>query len=107
MLLTVGDKQYAVHFSHQITHDAGVGPDFRTYYIARWKTHCSVHEGRCGVKGCADKGHPYYGVAACHEHDQFSKVTGRKISLGRALQSLPRETRRLIWTEYFKICPHK
>lgn len=93
MLLDVGDKQYAVHFSH--------------YRIPVCETGCSIHEGRCKVKGCAELIHPYRGLAICHENDQFNKAVGRKISLGRALQPLPRELRKQIWYAYFKLSPHR
>lgn len=102
MLLTVGDKQYAVHFQHSPAQyfESGV-------ISSRATTDCAIHEGRCTVKGCAAAYHKLRGISIVHPGDHFDKRVGRKISLGRALQSLPRETRRLIWTEYFKICPHK
>lgn len=40
-------------------------------------------------------------LALCHPSDQFNKAKGRKLSLARAIEELPREERRQIWAAYF------
>lgn len=110
MLLDVGDRKYAVHFSHRRDFEVDasrVDSDGDSIVVAHWTTYCQVHEGICKVKGCADAEHPYFGAAHCNPQDQFSKSAGRKISLGRALQPLPRSLREQIWIAYFKVSPHK
>ncbi len=37
-----------------------------------------------------------------HPNDNFCKSTGRKVSLTKALEQLPRSTRILFWNEYNK-----
>lgn len=41
------------------------------------------------------------GEALCSAQDVFNKEVGRKISLSRAIQGFPRETRKQIWEAYF------
>lgn len=41
------------------------------------------------------------GEAYCSTMDTFNKEIGRKVSLARAVQPLPREERRAIWEAYF------
>ena len=42
------------------------------------------------------------GFAYCSLKDKFSKETGRKVSLTKALALWPREKRKLVWEAYFK-----
>lgn len=108
MLLDVGDKQYAVHFEHSCCKvEMFTGRGYQTLFVTRYGTRCSIHEGKCVVKGCGGLLHPMSGVTHCHPNDQFSKAAGRKVALSRAIVGMSRETRRLIWNEYFKQCPHK
>lgn len=41
-----------------------------------------------------------YGESLCHPSDNFSKETGRKNSLNRAISHMSREDRALIWAAY-------
>lgn len=110
MLLDVGNKQYAVHFLHGRETDVATEPagsQFQSRITFSYHTQCSLHEGKCVVKGCASQPRLLSGIAYCHPNDQFSKAAGRKVSLSRAIAGLPRETRRMIWAAYFKQCPHK
>jgi len=40
------------------------------------------------------------GEVTCGKNDNFEKKIGRKISLTRAIETLPRENRILIWEDY-------
>lgn len=102
MVLDVGDKQCTLHFAHRWDLEIDNGN-----HVKHWTSWCTLHEGVCKAKGCAFLLHPHVGSCHCHPNDQFSKKAGRKIALGRALQSVPRELRQPIWEAYFKICPHK
>ena len=106
MLLDLGDKQYSVHFQYGCVREQVLtGRGFQVKYIPHYETLCTIHEGKCVVKGCANEPRSLNGVAYCHPNDQFSRSKGRKMALSRALDTLPRETRRDIWKAYFKICP--
>ena len=41
------------------------------------------------------------GRAFCNPSDQFNKAKGRKLSLARAIECLPRAERKQIWAAYF------
>jgi hypothetical protein len=46
-------------------------------------------------------------IARCHPwYDQFSKATGRKLALTRALKNfgLSKDERRVVWEKYWEIC---
>lgn len=105
MLLDVGDKKYAVHFTHGSGSIFDISPEVLKFED-RYVTTCRLHEGTCVVKGCASQDHPLYGAAFCHPNDQFSKRVGRKMALARALAPLPRNLRQQIWDAYFKVSPH-
>lgn len=103
MLLNIGNAKFAIHFAHRCNYE--IDPHIPEVVAGHWSTYCGIHEGACTVKGCASCAHPYQGVAHCHEHDQFNKYVGRKISLGRALRAFPRPLRKQIWDAYFKQSP--
>lgn len=42
------------------------------------------------------------GQTICSPRDNFSKKIGRKISFQRAIQNFSRETRTILWNEFFK-----
>lgn len=43
----------------------------------------------------------YLGQAYCSVKDEYNKEKGRKISLTKAVENLPKETRKIIWEGYF------
>ena len=43
----------------------------------------------------------YRGRSECSARDQFCKDVGRKYALSRAVKSMPRNTRKMIWEAYF------
>lgn len=49
-----------------------------------------------------------YGIATCHDNDQFCKATGRKLSLARALKKagFTKTTRAEVWSAYFAQVRH-
>jgi hypothetical protein len=47
----------------------------------------------------------FVGKSVCSSRDRFCKETGRKVALTRAIASLPRETRKQIWEDYFNRLP--
>lgn len=76
--------------------------DFHHNVIAR-KTSCIINIGNTQVIGIAD----------CSKKDNFSRITGRKISLQRAMSKvinhnlLNKEDRRKIWYKYLSSCKIK
>ena len=48
-----------------------------------------------------------FGYAFSHMSDQFSRSTGRKISLTRAIRTFNKEIRSKFWEEYFYCCKVK
>lgn len=53
-------------------------------------------------KNGKSSGHGYAGEAWCHPKDQYHKETGRKLSLGKALQrmKMPKKDRTRVWELY-------
>jgi hypothetical protein len=96
MFLDTGDKQFTAHFQHF--------RDSREHWLTRVK----IHPGRCEVKGCVgivtQPEEFYQGVAKCCARDQFTKRTGRKIALERAIRPMPRDIRKEIWQAYWRQC---
>lgn len=68
----------------------------------RWQTHCSVHCAPCLTQSrpCGTET-KLNGVAKVSEKDSFCRATGRKIAFTKAIQTLPRSERRLLWAAYF------
>lgn len=73
----VNGKLYEVQFVH---------------YSNDKQTHCNVLDGETVV---------VTGIAQCAPQDNFSRATGRKVSLARALRSFDRDTRTKFWEVYF------
>lgn len=46
-----------------------------------------------------------FGEAECHPLDNFDRRIGRRLALTRAIEELPRETRKEIWQEYWRLNP--
>ena len=53
----------------------------------------------CAVES-SDSDDILLGYAYCHPTDQFCRATGKKLALTRAIEELPRETRREVWRDY-------
>lgn len=49
-----------------------------------------------------DDGTELRGSAWCHDDDQPNKAYGRKLALERAISSLPKATRTLVWMHYWE-----
>lgn len=49
----------------------------------------------------------FTGTALLHPKDNFNKAIGRKISLTRAIEDLPKTVRTQIWEKYHKLWPTK
>ena len=59
-----------------------------------WQHHCDIGKTLCFLNDILK------GVATCSMDDHYCKETGRKVSMRRAIQDLPRQTRKLIWETY-------
>lgn len=59
-------------------------------------THCFLRP----VNASFNVVYTHSGTARCAVSDKFSRNTGRKLSLTRAIASFPRGDRRLIWEAY-------
>lgn len=88
---SVAERSYSVHFHHVATDG-----DFISH-----KTICSIHPTPCAKKErpCGTPG-TLTGEAFCSVRDPFNKARGRKIAFGRAIESLPKPTRALLWNAY-------
>jgi hypothetical protein len=90
-LTLLGGGEVTIHFRH-VRNFQGV------LYGNSERTEVILHAGPCSKKPCGVPG--LKGSAFTHPNDQFNKAVGRKIALKRALESLPRERRTLIWEAY-------
>lgn len=94
MLKVDGYDIYFVHKPHDATVQIGVNGSSS---ISVGNTTCVIELNR----------EPFAeSVAYCSSLDKFSKSTGRKISLARALSSFPKEFRTAVWQEYIKTTSH-
>lgn len=57
-----------------------------------------VRSVRCVI--ATDSGGLSFGRSWCHQNDQFSKETGRKLALARALKEFDRGFRTVAWKAY-------
>ena len=48
-----------------------------------------------------DNGDEYFGCAKCHPNDDFDFAIGSKVALTRAVKSLSRSDRKIVWQHYF------
>lgn len=105
MKVTVGGLLFRVDFHHdsayEISEDDGCDgvPDVLAHLISRVKgaTLCCIHaEGFGGALS-------YTGAAYCSKTDQFSKETGRRVALTKALQEtrFTKLDRAVVWAAYF------
>ncbi len=56
---------------------------------------------RCAITNLDNASVFIVGLAFCSVKDTFSKETGRKVSLTKALESFSKEFRTLVWRAYF------
>ena len=91
MRLIAGDVVLTAHFAYT-HHENGA-----------WVTLCRLHEGRCNsdALGRCTEYCARTGSARCSSKDVFTKPLGRRDALARAIQFMPRPTRKLIWASYF------
>jgi hypothetical protein len=84
----VEENEYVVDFEHEGINFAGEWlPD---------KTVCTITKnGNLAAKG----------IAICGPNDIFSKDTGRKIALSRALSLFNKKFRYVVWDKYGKASP--
>lgn len=47
-------------------------------------------------------GNKFVGVAKCHPQDDFYAYIGRKVSLTKAIETLNKPSRKMVWDFYFK-----
>jgi hypothetical protein len=82
---TKNETILTLHFHHSKPNDLN------------WRsTSCRFHFGICTETPCLAP----VTFALCNPKDMFVKERGRKISLTRALSSLPKDTRKAIWRAY-------
>lgn len=68
----------------------------------RWRYDRDKRHTICTVMPVETNKFVLVGTAKRAENDKFCKETGRKISLARAIASLPKPTRAEIWLAYFR-----
>lgn len=64
--------------------------------VKKRKTKCRVTDANEGLIDTSE--------SRCNSSDIFNKRLGRKLSLARAIVTLPRPTRIIIWEDYKKSC---
>jgi len=77
-------REMSLTFRHHLNPAAGT----------KASTHCMIDKTVSGASYCSIK-------------DQFCKETGRKLALTKAIKSFPKDERRQIWDQYFKITGKK
>ena len=85
------ELEYRVHFFH-------------TMRDGRRLTICSIHHGPCRTaKRPCDTPFTTLGYANCSPRDNFSRRTGRKLALGRAMitHGISKPVRTELWQDYF------
>lgn len=122
MRLQANGTDYVLHFTHHRDTDEEVekillANDGKTPRHIRW-TKCEFHEGKCSgpifecmkildglPKSAMGDGKWGIGIAFCNLTDNFTKATGRKLALERALRlgGFSKEQRKEIWKAYFQI----
>lgn len=71
----------------------------------RRTTHCRLHREQCDRTPAICTKPSTIGVAVCSRQDEFTKATGRKIALSRAMFGIERSTRGQLWADYLIQCP--
>ena len=63
------------------------------HHIIPYETQCRIFNGETQIAA---------GYASCSDEDNFSRETGRKVSMSRALlhAGFPKEVRQEIWNKY-------
>ena len=89
MQVQTNGKTYRVDFKHGVTaHDAPPTPaDFRRQHHLTKVRSADTRFTQCTI-GEVDGEPLVTGIARCHQNDQFSRETGRKRSLAKALKHL-------------------
>jgi hypothetical protein len=95
MILKTAVGDYKAHFHHQY------GP-WEKFKEPRWVTSCSLHSMPCAKKEWPCGTLSLTGTCVCNPTDDFDKPAGRVEALTRAMKSLPRETRTMLWKSYFE-----
>jgi hypothetical protein len=92
MNITVNNNAYKLYFSHIINED---GKRVTLCNINKVVDKCDEYPEGEYVQSC--------GKAVCSPHDNFNRLTGRKVALAHALVVYDKEFRSKVWEEYKKI----
>lgn len=95
MVLHVGTQEWAVHFFHTTEQQHGRKPK-RLAFCTLHPVPCAKQARPCDTPGAA------VAAASLYFKDDFSRRTGRRVALTRAiaLLNLPIDTRRGLWDAY-------
>jgi len=105
---TVNDVEYRFTFHHLDFSKADLFVDMLHIPATQCKI-CS-HRTICYLSYIVNKDssdtYIHLGVTYCSKKDIFNKSTGRKKAMAKAFEKsdIDKETRKLIWAEYFKWC---
>lgn len=94
LIIQTDDQRYGVSFEHPFNQNGKRSTVCRLYV--------NIGEGLWAEEPCA------VGDATCSKSDNFSKASGRKIALGRALlnnkEIFPKPSRVKVWETYWRVC---
>jgi len=77
------------------------GNDYRVNFrYERGLTQCIVERVKAGGQFKTARDLELSGAASCDKRDNFCKETGRKIALARAVETMPRSERQIVWEGY-------
>ncbi len=96
MKFIIGDVEYRIIFWHYTTPVAIMPVVGKQDHIK--VTRCAIVHA--GEQFSDEKNWLTIGYAHCHPSDNYSKETGRKLSLARAIKDLQKQHRRTIWQAY-------